>query len=409
MERLIERCAGLDVHKKTVAACVRVPGPGGKRVQHVHTFGTTAADLLALGDWLAAHEVTQVAMESTGVYWKPVHAVLEERFTCVVVNAAHVKQVPGRKTDVADCAWIAQLVEHGLVRGSFVPPRPIRDLRDLTRYRTTLTQDRVRQANRLHKVLEDAGIKLASVASDILGVSGRAMLTALVAGTTDPAVLAELARGRLRTKLPALRAALAGRFRGHHAFLVSQMLAHLDYLDEAIATVTTQIEEVLRPFAAVVERLDTIPGISQRVAEVVVAEIGTDMTVFPTDRHLASWAALCPGHHESAGRQKSGRTRKGNRWLRAALVQAALGAIGTRDCALAARYRRLVRHTGHNKAVVAVAHALLVTIYHVVARETVYTEQGAAYFDARHAERVTQRAVHALERQGYRVVLERAA
>jgi len=235
------------------------------------------------------------------------------------------------------------------------------------------------------------------------------MLTALVAGTTDPAVLAELARGRLRTKRPALRAALAGRFRGHQAFLVSQMLAHLDDLDEAIATVTTQIEEVLRPFAAVVERLDTIPGMSQRVAEVVVAEIGTDMTVFPTDRHLASGAALCPGHHESAGRQKSGRTRKGNRWLRAALVQAALGAIGTRDCALAARYRRLVRHTGHNKAVVAVAHALLVTIYHVVARETVYTEQGAAYFDARHAERVTQRAVHALERQGYRVVLERAA
>ena len=250
-------------------------------------------------------------------------------------------------------------------------------------------------------MLEDAGLKLATVASDILGVSGRAMLGALVAGTTD---LAELARGRLRTKLPALRAALAGRFRGHHAFLVSQMLAHLDYLEEAIATVTTQIEEVLRPFAAVVERLDTIPGISRRVAE-----IGTDMTAFPSDRHLASWAALCPGHHESAGRQKSGRTRKGNRWLRAALVQAALGAIGTRDCALAARYRRLVRHTGHNKAVVAVAHALLVTIYHVVARETAYTEQGAAYFDARHAERVTQRAVRALERQGFRVVLERAA
>jgi len=335
--------------------------------------------------------------------------VLEERFTCVVVNAAHVKQVPGRKTDVADCAWIAQLVEHGLVRGSFVPPRPIRDLRDLTRYRTTLTHERVRHANRLHKVLEDAGIKLATVASDILGVSGRAMLSALVAGTTDPAILAELARGRLRTKLPALRAALAGRFRGHHAFLVSQMLGHLDYLDEAIATVTTQIEEVLRPFAAVVTRLDTIPGISRRVAEVVVAEIGTDMTAFPSARHLASWAALCPGHHESAGRQKSGRTRKGNRWLRAALVQAALGAIGTRDCALGARYRRLVRHTGHNKAVVAVAHALLVTIYHVVARETVYTEQGAAYFDARHAERVTQRAVRALERQGFRVVLERAA
>jgi len=243
----------------------------------------------------------------------------------VLVNAAHVKQVPGRKTDVATARGFAQLVEHGLVRGSFVPPRPIRDLRDLTRYRTTLTHERVRHANRLHKVLEDAGLKLATVASDILGVSGRAMLGGVVAGTTDPAVLAELARGRLRTKLPALRAALAGRFRGHHAFLVSQMLAHLDYLEEAIATVTTQIEEVLRPFAAVVERLDTIPGISRRVAEVVVAEIGTDMTAFPSDRHLASLGRAVPGPPRERGRQKSGRTRKGNRWLRAALVASSPG------------------------------------------------------------------------------------
>src|SRR4029434_9393508 len=248
MKRLIERVCGLDVHKETVAACVRVPGSKGTREQHIQTFGTTAADLLALRDWLEAHGVTHVAMESTGVYWKPIYYVLEERFTCLLVNAAHVKQVPGRKTDVQDCVWVAQLLEHGLLRGSFVPPAPIRELRDLTRYRKVLIQDRTREANRLHKLLEDAGIKLASVASDILGVSGRAMLEALVRGTTDPAGLAELARGRLRAKLPALRQALAGRFRPHHAFLVSQLLAHLDYLDEAISTLTEEVEGRRAPF-----------------------------------------------------------------------------------------------------------------------------------------------------------------
>jgi transposase len=409
MERLIERVCGLDVHKQTVAACVRVPGSKRAREQHVRTFGTTAAELLALRDWLEVHEVTHVAMESTGVYWKPIYYVLEERFTCLLVNAAHVKQVPGRKTDVQDCVWIAQLLEHGLLRGSFVPPVPIRELRDLTRYRKVLIQDRTREANRLHKILEDAGIKLASVATDILGVSGRAMLEALVRGTTDSEVLAELARGKLRAKLPALRQALRGRFRAHHAFLVSQLLAHLDYLDEAIMTLSEQIEEVIVPFADELARLDTIHGVARRTAEVLIAELGVDMNQFPSDRHLASWAGLCPGNNESAGKHKSGKTRRGNRWLRAALTEAALAAIRTSNSAFTARYRRIMRHRGHKKAVLAVAHAMLVTAYHLLARQTTYQELGADYFDRRHGERVTRRAVQLLERQGYRVTLERAA
>jgi transposase len=409
MERLTERVCGLDVHKQTVAACVRVPGSKGIRAQHVRTFGTTAAELLALRDWLEAHGVTHVAMESTGVYWKPIYYVLEERFTCLLVNAAHVKQVPGRKTDIKDCEWIAQLLEHGLLRGSFVPPAPIRELRDLTRYRKVLLQDRTREANRLHKLLEDAGIKLASVATDVLGVSGRAMLDALVRGTTDPDVLAELARGKLRAKLPALRQALAGRFRPHHAFLVSQLLAHLDYIDETIATLSERIEEVIAPFAEELARLDTIHGIAQRTAEVLIAELGVDMGQFPSGRHLASWAGLCPGNNESAGKHKSGKTRRGNRWLRTALTEAALAAIRTSNSAFAARYRRIMRHRGHKKAVTAVAHTMLVTAYHLLARQTTYQELGADYFDRRHAERVRRRAVQALERQGYRVTLESAA
>jgi transposase len=408
METLIERGCGLDVHKKTVAACVRVPGSKGTREQHVRTFGTMAAELVALREWLKTHGVTHVAMESTGVYWKPVWYVLEEAFTCLLVNAAHVKQVPGRKTDVLDCAWIAQLLEHGLLRGSFVPPAPIRELRDLTRYRKSLIQEQTREANRLHKVLEDTGIKLASVATDILGVSGRAMLEALVRGTTDPAGLAELARGRLRAKLPALRQALAGRFRPHHAFLVSQLLAHLDYLDEAISTLSARLAELMAPFADELARLDTIPGVAQRTAEVVIAELGIDMDQFPSAGHAASWAGLCPGNNESAGKHRSGKIRKGNRWLRTALIEAAQAATRT-DSALAAQYRRIMRHRGHKKAVVAVAHSILVIAYHLMSRQTTYRELGAGYFDRRHAERATRRAIKVLERQGYRVRLEPAA
>ena len=408
METLIERGCGLDVHKKTVTACVRVPGSKGTREQHVRTFGTMAAELVTLREWLKTHGVTHVAMESTGVYWKPVWYVLEEAFTCLLVNAAHVKQVPGRKTDVLDCAWIAQLLEHGLLRGSFVPPAPIRELRDLTRYRKSLIQEQSREANRLHKVLEDTGIKLASVASDILGVSGRAMLEALVRGTTDPAGLAELARGRLRAKLPALRQALAGHFRPHHAFLVSQLLAHLDYLDEAISTLSARLAELMAPFADELARLDTIPGVAQRTAEVVIAELGIDMGQFPSDGHAASWAGLCPGNNESAGKHRSGKVRKGNRWLRTALIEAAQAATRT-DSALAAQYRRIMRHRGHKKAVVAVAHSILVVAYHLMSRQTTYRELGAGYFDRRRAEQATRRAIQVLERQGYSVRLEPAA
>jgi len=409
MDQLIGRCGGLDVHRDTVAACVRVPGLNGKRQQEVRTFGATAAELLALRDWLEAHGVTHVAMESTGVYWKPVFYVLEEAFTCLLVNATHIKQVPGRKTDVKDCVWIAQCLECGLLRGSFVPPAPIRELRDLTRHRRVLIQERTRAANRLHKLLQDAGIKLASVATNILGVSGRAMLEALVQGTTDATVLADLARGRLRKKLPALRQALAGRFRPHHAFLASQLLAHIDYLEEAISTVSEEVEARLAPFAQHLTRLDTIPGIDKRTAEVLIAELGVDMSYFPSDRHLASWAALCPGNNESAGKHRSGKTRKGNRWLRTALVEAAWAAIRVEGSALGARYRRVMRHRGHKKAVVAVAHAMLRAVYHLLAEGTTYREPGADYYDRRHAERVRRRAIQLLERQGYRVTLEPAA
>jgi len=409
MDIMLERVAGLDVHKQTVTVCVRVPGPSGRRVQEVRTFGTMVADLLALREWLEGHGVTHVAMESTGVYWKPVFYVLEEAVTCVLANAAHIARVPGRKTDVQDCVWIAQLVEHGLVRGSFVPPAPIRDLRDLTRYRKAVSQERTRCANRVHKVLEDAGIKLGSVANDILGVSGRAMLEALVGGTTDPGVLADLARGKLRAKLPALRQALTGRFRAHHAFLVGQLLAQLDFLEESIEQISARIAEVLAPYTAEVERLDAIPGVNQRTAEVLIAEIGVDMRQFPSAKHLASWAGLCPGNRESAGKRKPATTRKGNRWLRTALVEAALSASRASRSALAARYRRVMQHRGHKKAVIAVAHAILTSAYHILARQVPYQDLGPDYYERRHTERVRRRAIATLERQGYRVRLERAA
>jgi transposase len=409
METIVERPAALDVHKAQVTACVRVPGPDGGRVQQVAEFQTTVRGLLALRDWLAAHRVTQVAMEATGVFWKPVWYVLEDEFECLLVNARHVKQVPGRKTDVSDAEWLCRLLEAGLLRASFVPPKPIRQLRNLTRYRKTQIAERQREVNRLHKALEDAGIKLDCVAADILGKSGRDMLNALVAGTTDPEVLAELARRQMRRKIPALREALQGHFDEHHRLWIGSILRHIDFLDEQIEQLSAAIEEQIRPFWPAVELLRTMTGIQQRGAECVIAEIGVDMSVFPTARHLASWAGRCPGNDESAGKRRSGKTRKGSKWLDIALEEAATAAIRVNDSYLAAQYRRLKPRCGHKKALGAVKHSMICAIWHMLATGETYRDLGGDYFTTRDPERQTRRLVKQLERLGHTVTLEEAA
>jgi transposase len=408
MDVIFERVGALDVHKAQVTACVRVPGRAG-REQHVAEFKSTVQGLLALRDWLEAHRVGQVVMEATGVYWKPVWAILEDRFECLLVNARHVKQVPGRKTDVSDAAWLCQLLEAGLLRGSFVPPKPIRALRTLTRYRKAQIKERAREANRLHKVLEDTGIKLDCVATDILGKSGRAMLDALVAGTTDPAVLAELAQGKLRAKIPALREALEGRFDPQHGLVVSAILAHLDFLDAQIERLSEMIEEQLRPFAAAVQLLRSIPGVETRTAETIIAEIGTDMTQFPSDRHLASWAGQCPGNDQSAGRRRSGRSRKGSKWLNEALKEAAMAATHTNGSYLQAQYRRLRPRLGHTKALGAVKHSIIVACWHMLTTGELYTDLGGDYFQRADPQRATRRLVKQLEALGHTVTLQEAA
>jgi transposase len=409
MDRLIERCAGLDVHKASVKACVRVPGEQGQRHSQTRTFRTTTAGLVLLRDWLAAHQVTVVGMESTGVYWRPVYYLLEDDFECWLLNAQHLRNVPGRKTDVADAAWICQLVEHGLVRPSFVPPPPIRELRELTRYRKALIHERTRETQRLHKLLEDAGIKLGVVASDVLGVSGRLMLEALVGGTTDPEILADLAKGVLRRKLPALREALEGRVARHHRLLVAELLAHIDYLDEAIERLSGEVARVVAPFSPLLALLCTIPGVDRRTAEVILAEVGTDMARFPSAGHLASWAGLCPGNNESAGKHYSGRTRKGSKWLRSALVQAANAAARSKGTYLAAHYARIKGRRGHKKAIVAVAHSILVICWHLLSAGEPYSDLGADYFLQRQSsEAYKARLVRQLERMGHKVTLEPA-
>lgn len=407
MEVVCSRCCGLDVHKATVAACVWIKDPRGKTRKEVRTFGTMTDDLLLLSDWLSAHEVTHVAMESTGVYWKPVYAMLEGAFTVLVVNAHHIKAVPGRKTDVKDCEWIADLLAHGLLRGGFVPPSPIRDLRDLTRHRKCLIDERVREINRLHKLLETANIKLTSVASDVLGVSSRLMLQSLLDGTTDPDILAELAKGQLRKKLPELRAALTGLFAPHHRFMLENILTHIDMLNELIDRISEEVAVRLAPFADRMVWLRSIDGVDTRTIEVVISEIGVDMDRFPTDKHLASWAALCPGNHESAGKRKSGKTRKGNIWLRRALIQAAQSVARKRTGYLAALYQRLVRRRGKKKAVVAVAHAILVIIYHLLKNQCLYRDLGHDYFDKLNQTRIQHHHVRRLQHLGFKVILER--
>lgn len=409
MELLISRCAGLDVHKASVVATVRVPDEQGGRQSVTETFGTMTPDLLALRDWLRAYGVTHVALESTGVYWKPVYYVLEDGFTLLLINMQELKRVPGRKTDVRDSEWLAQLLECGLLKASFVPPPPIRELRDLTRYRVQQVRDRSQEVNRLCKVLEDAGLKLTSVASDVMGASGRAMLEALVDGTTDPMVLAELARGRLRKKLPALRQALQGRFRPHHSFLIEQILAKIDFLDETLDRLTAEIDGRVGPFEPMLAALDTIPGVDRIGAISIVAETGGEMSRFPSEGHLCSWGAMCPGQNESAGKRRSGKTRKGNRYLRRTLIQAALAATHKNGSALQARYYRVKRHRGHKKAVVAVGHQILEISYFVMRDGVTYDELGADYFDKRHAERTVKRHVRQLEALGFHVTIEKAA
>jgi transposase len=398
------RCCGLDIHKQKVVACLIAPGPGGAPREEVRTFGAMTADLLALGDWLVGAGCTHVAMESTGSYWKPVWSLLENAFTLLLVNPQHVKAVPGRKTDVKDCQWIAQLLRHGLLKASFVPEREQRELRELVRYRTSLVRERSAEVNRVQKLLEGANIKLASVASDVMGVSGRAMLAELAAGNTDAAAMADLAKGQLRRKLAALERALEGSFGPHQAFLVARQLAHIDYLDGLIAELDAKVAEEMRPFEAELELLDTIPGVGGRVAETILAEVGADAGHSPSAGHLASWAGMTPGHNESAGKRGRAPARKGNKALRRALVEAG-HAAGRTKTFLGAQYWRLAHRRGRAHAAVAVGHSILVIAYHVLRDRAPYEDLGYRYFDERDREATQRRLIRRLRDLGCEVTV----
>lgn len=409
MDVLYPRCCGLDVHEQTVMACVVVSGDGPVPRKETRTFTTMLPDLRALGAWLAAEQITHVAMESTGVYWKPIWNVLEGRFTLLLVNPGHVKAVPGRKTDVKDAEWLADLLRHGLLRGSFVPEPEQRELRELTRLRTVRVRARAAEVNRLLKTLEGTNVKLGAVVSEIDGVSARAMLAAILGGETDPAVLADLAKAKLRRKKDELAQAMSAVPSAHHRFLIGEHLALIDEFDATIARLDTLIAENLRPFADELTRLDTIPGIDRRVAEGLLAEVGADVARWPTAGHLASWAGMCPGHDESAGKQRSGKTRKGDVWLRSMLVEAALAAGRSKGTYLGAQYHRLVTRRGRKKAAIAVGHRILVVVYHLLRDGTSYNEPGADYFDRRDEVAVRRRLVRRLERLGYKVTVEPTA
>lgn len=437
MEVTFTHCAGLDVHKKTVVACCITPGAKGEKQIEVRTFGTMTVDLLALSDWLTSQQITHVAMESTGEFWKPIYNLLEGNFELLVVNAKHIKNVPGRKTDVKDAEWIAELLRHGLVRGSFIPPQAQRDLRDLTRQRTNLVQDRATVVNRLQKVLEWANIKLSSVATDVTGVSARAMLEAIVQDQVDPAALSELARGRLRKKRDALEQALTGAVRNHHRFMIAQHLMQIDFLDQQIAAFDEQIaaamqdlsqppdepgptqpdasqvvvtppEDTTAPLTweAAVALLDTIPGVGPRAAEMILAEIGLDMSRFPSEAHLSSWAKVSSGNNESAGKRYSGAIGHGNRWLRTVLVQVAWAAVKVKKSYLSSFYHRLAARRGAKRAIIAVAHRMLIAIYHMLKKHEPYKDLGATYLDERNKPKVVSRMKHRIEQLGYRVTIE---
>jgi transposase len=408
METIYRSVAGIDVHQKTVWVAMRCVGPKGDVREEIQSFGTMTRDLLRMSEWLAAQGVTHVAMESTGVLWKPVWNLLEESFKLLLVNPRELKQVPGRKSDVKDCQWIAHLLQCGLLRSSFVPPRPQRELRDLTRHRAQLTAEHTRVANRIHKTLEDANIKLGAVASDILGKSGRAMLQALLDGQRDPVKLAELARRRLRGKIPQLQEALHGHFTEHHRFMLEHLLEHLRQLEEQIEQFTTRIEERISSLmdAETMQRLDAIPGVNRATIENVIAEIGTDMAPFPTPEQLSSWAGMCPGNEESAGKRIRNRTTKGNRWLRRAIVAAAWAASHTTDTYLSAQYRRLAPRRSKKRALVAVAHSLLVIFHYMLKHGVPYQDLGGDYFNRMEPERLRRYLVKRLEGLGFQVTLE---
>jgi transposase len=409
MDVVHTHCAGLDVHKKTVVAAVSEPAAGGGWHMETRTFETMTSDLLALSDWLTSHDVTHAAMESTGEYWKPVFNILEGNFDVVLVNAQHIKAVPGRKTDVNDAQWLAELLKHGLLKASFVPPVGQRDLRELTRYRTTFVRERATLVNRVHKALESANIKLTSVATDVMGVSGRAILAELIQGQASPEAMADLAKGRLRAKRADLIKALEGRVKPHHRFVLTELLCEIDNLEETIARFDEQIQEYGRPFEEAIQHLDTIPGVARGTAEVIVAEIGIDMSHFPSDAHLASWGGVAPGNHESAGKRRSGKMRPGNKALRTALNQAAHAAARPKHTYLAAQYQRLAARRGKKKAIMAVAHSILVIAYHLIDRHEDYRELGGDYFDKRRPEATAKHLIKRLEALGYTVEAQPAS
>lgn len=404
MEVLYPRCCGLDVHQKTVVACVRTPE--GKETR---TFKTMTGELMELADWLAAKGTTHVAMESTGVYWQPVYNLLEPLgFTLLVVNAHHIKTVPGRKTDMKDAEWVAELLRHGLLRGSFIPDRPQRELRELTRYRRSLIQQRAQVVNRIQKVLEGANIKLSSVVTSVVGASGRAMLEAIIQGIEDPQTLAALSKGRLRSKRSVLEEALRGLIGPHQRLLLQSHLRHIDFLDGEIARIDKEVAKRIRTSEEAAKRLDEIPGIGRRSAEEVLAEIGTDVSRFPDAAHLASWAKVCPGNNESAGKHKSGKIGHGNLWLRSTLVEAALAASHTRNTYLSTHYHRLASRRGSKRAIIALAHTILVIIYSLLRHGGNYQDLGPNYFDERNRVSTLRRSVLRIERLGYQVVLQPA-